>query len=302
MPIDAPRPIDAPVDTPVTPPMFKGYDADEGGEVRVEYVRFGNGTAATRVTAFLWQNVGSTKYFPYLDLDGCIDARDDTRWPFATNPVAERDYLDPGRIIISSNNPADEVLNVPKRAAAGNDIFGRPHPENELFFYNGVPNAADGDGDRYLTEKTKFDVIFTGSNEMPGQVFDDVLYMPADFTVTSPALSTTPFELQAGTAATFTWEVPTDNPPTGYEVMSLVGFTGSMGPVVVCVEPNDGSMTVPANLVDVVRTAYPGGGTMARQTLTHVVRELHDNNGPTGKRIDFISVWCYATPFTVPAP
>jgi hypothetical protein len=30
------------------------------------------------------------------------------------------------------------------------------------------------------------------------------------------------------------------------------------------------------------------------------VRELKDRNGPTGRRIDFVTVWCYATPFAVP--
>ena len=71
-----------------------------------------------------------------------------------------------------------------------------------------------------------------------------------------------------------------------------------MGPVVVCVEPTDGSVTVPRAMLDVVRTAYPAGGTLARQTLTHVVREEIVNGVHTGRRIDMIAVWCYAGPFT----
>ncbi|HEY5936823.1 MAG TPA: hypothetical protein VIU61_19375, partial [Kofleriaceae bacterium] len=92
---------------------------------------------------------------------------------------------------------------------------------------------------------------------------------------------------------------PADTPPAGFEILSLAGFTGPMGPVAACIEPNDGSITIPAALVDIARAAYPTGGTMARQTLTHQVKELVDANGPTGRRIDLITVWCYATPFTI---
>jgi len=102
--------------------------------------------------------------------------------------------------------------------------------------------------------------------------------------------------MPAATAQTFTWNVATDTPPAGTTtIWSLVGFTGANGPAVVCVEPNDGSVTVPAAMMDIARTAYPSGGSIARQTFSHQVKELIDADGKrTGKRIDFIGVWCYA--------
>ena len=44
------RPADA---APDAGSIFKGYDADEGGEIRIEYVRFGGGNAGLRIDHFL---------------------------------------------------------------------------------------------------------------------------------------------------------------------------------------------------------------------------------------------------------
>jgi len=285
-PPDAP-PIDAPN------PMFKGFLADEGGEVRVEYTAFPGGNAAARVGAYFYDNPGSTRFWPFASLTGCTDTSTDKYWPTAASPIAERTYLDPGKVIIAGG---PQLLSLPRRAAMTDDAVGRTHPANSLFFHFGGGSAVDAP--TYLTEKTKYDVIVTGSNNMPGQVFRDVLYMPADFDLISPGLANLP--IPAGTPQTFTWQTPPNNEPPGYEVGSVVAFVGANGPAVVCAEKNDGSVTVPADMINIVRATYPGGGFLSRQTLTHVVRELVDNNGPTGKRIDFITVWCYASTFSVP--
>lgn len=291
---DAKVEIDAPV-TPDAPPapVFKGFDADEGGEIRMEYVRFAGGNAALRLTNFLFKDPGSVNFYPFPSFTGCTDMSVDMNWPTASNPIAERVYMNPGNVIISGG---PSVINLPRRNTMGNDPFGRTHPADQWGFHFG--GAAATDGATYLSEKTAYDVVFTGSADMPAQVFDDVIYMPADFTLTDHGV--TPYALVAGQPATFSWTNPAQGAPAGVEIWSLLGFTGANGPAVVCIEKNDGSTTIPANMVDIVRAKYPSGGTLARQTFTHVVRELVDKNGPTGKRIDFVGVWCYATGFTVP--
>jgi hypothetical protein len=284
----------APPDPDAAPPAFKGFDADEGGEVRFEYVRFAGGNAGARMTAFAFKDSGATKYFPYPNLNGCTDVSNKQVWPLATNDIATRQYYDIGKVIISGG---PQPLEVPRRATMGNDPFGRTHPANGWNFHFGGGTATDGP--TYQSEKARYDVIFTGSADFPGQIFDDVLYMPADFQLTTPG--TTPFAIPADMPQTFGWQVTDTNVPAGYTIQSLVAFTGANGPVVLCIEPNDGSITVPKEMINVARAKYPAGGTLARQTLTHVVRELKDKDGKgTGKRIDFISVWCYATAFTVP--
>ena len=279
---DAPKTPDAPVST------FKGFDADEGGEVRVEYIRFPDGKYSARATAFLFDNPGTTKYFPYINLNGCNDMTAKDKWPMATNPIAERTYLDPGQVIVSGGAQPLQIQRNPMMAA---DPFGRTHPANEWFFHNF--NRMGEDGSTYLPEKTKLDVTFTGSDDMPAQIFDDVIYMPADFAVTEPGMVAT-VNIDASQDLTMTFTTPPDSPPPGYEVDSLIAITGPGGPAFLCVEPNDGSITIPAAMLQAAKTKFPTGGSLARQTLTHVVRELEDKDGPTGKRIDFIGVWCYA--------
>lgn len=277
--------------TPDAASTFKGYDADEGGEVRAEYVRFADNTAGTRVVAYLYKTAGSKKFFPFVNLNGCTNmTATPTNWPMATNPIAERQYMDPGSITISGGSMP---LSMPRVATQNTDFLARTHPANQAFYYF---NATDGT--KFLNPKAKHSVAFGGSADMPAQTFTDVLYMPADFMLTTPDQK--PVPIPAGAPVTFNWTNPDSAPPPGYGVASLVAFTGADGPIVICVEPNDGSMTVPKEMVDVVRAKYPQGGTLARQTLTHVTRELIDKSGPTGKRIDFISVWCNATAFTVP--
>lgn len=297
--IDA-KPVDAAPDAPV-PRVFKGFDADEGGEIRAEYVRFANGNAGTRTPAFFFKNPGPTKFFPFLNLNGCTDLRDRNVWPVATNTLADRVYMDPGTVTITGGT---SPLVVPRNAMASRDQFFRQHQATKWFF--DPVTGADTDGPTFLPEKTAFDVTFAGSADMPAQTFDNVLYMPADFRVNTAAgvLDEYPidtYQLIGNVDHTFTWTTPDNAAPVGYRVDSFVAFTGPNGPMVVCFEPDDGSITVPAAFVNIARSAYPNGGTLARQKLTHVVRELVDNNGPTGRRIDFIAVWCYATPWAAPA-
>lgn len=283
-----PTPPDAA--TPCAPgasPGFKCYDADEGGEVRVEHLRFADGTAGTRVLGFLYRSPGSTRYFPYPAINGCTDLTGRRNWPVATNPLAERSYLDPGTLTLSGGG---QPLAFTRQPATGTDFLGRTHPAGAWFAQlDTTPGAS------YLAPRAAHTVTFGGSPDLPPQTFADVLYAPADFALTSPGPE--PITLAAGTPQTFAWTTPDSAPPAGYAIESAVAFTGPQGPAVLCVEPNDGSITVPAAMIDVARAAYPTGGTLSRQTVTHVTRELVDRAGPTGRRIDFLSVWCYSTAF-----
>jgi hypothetical protein len=293
---DSPAP-DAPAAS-----TFKGYDADEGGEIRIEHIRFSPTINATRIVAYVYGSAGGTKFFPFPTVPGCTDTTTKKNWPIATNPIPERTYRDPGSIILSSPTSATNAapkpaLTLPRVDKEGGDFLARVHPANKWFFYFNMM-----DGDTFLTPNAPLDIILTGSADMPGQVFHDVSWMPNDFQLTSPALGE-PVALKANTPITFKWAVPTQNKPADMTVVSLVGFVGpdpsKDGPAVLCIEPDDGEMTVPGAMVDVVRAKYPAGGIMARQTFTHVPKELIDKNGPTGRRLDIISTWCVANAYTV---
>lgn len=290
-------------------PTFKGYDADEGGEIRIEHVRLPNGTGGvvnfTRIVAYVLGTAGSTKFFSFPMVPGCTDTTNKKNWPVATNPISERVYLDPGNIIIQSptsltNAVPKQALTLPRKTVEGGDFLARVHPANKWFYYDTI--GVTPDGDTFLTPDVFLDVVLTGSADMPGQVFHNVSWMPNDFPLTSFDL-TQKVELKANTPMTFKWTLPKQDKPTDMTVVSLVGFVGADpskdGPAVLCIEPDDGEMTVPGNMIDVVRAKYPGGGIMARQTFTHVPKELVDKNGPTGRRLDIISTWCFANPYSV---
>jgi len=299
-------------------PVFKKFEADEGGEVRVEYMRFINNNRGIRATGFLYNNPGTVKYFPFINMMGtCQDVTDKTLWPVASNPIAERDYADPGTIIVAPSASPTMPLPMgagnarafafPRNTAMGSDPFGKPHPAIEWFF--DPSSGADTVGGDYLSADTYYDVMFGGSAEVPSAVHDNALYMPADYNLTGTYANEQPVSISAGTPITFTWDTPPSNPPGDLKVMSLVGFLSPMsGPMAVCIEPDDGSVTMPANLIDKVRSTIQAQGVtcgaagpciLSRQKFVHQVRELVDANGPTGKRIDFVAVWCFAYPYTL---
>lgn len=290
---DAAKAIDARgIDAP-EPAMFKNFNADEGGEVRLEWVNFVNGNAAIRTTNFIYKTAGTPAFYPFVSVSGCTDA-DKAKGVWPTSQNDGRVYMDPGLVLVSGG---PTTFTMRRNAANGFDSLGRNHPAGKFWFSFG--GATANDAATYITEKTAFDVTFTGSAEIPAQTFKEALWMPSNYSLTTPPFA--PYALAGGVDQTFTWTTPTqDGLPADRRVDSLVGFTGPNGVSAVCIEPNDGSITVTAAMADIVRAKYPTGGVMARQTLTHVPRELMDNNGPTGRRIDFITIWCNANPFTVP--
>jgi hypothetical protein len=270
-------------------PMFKGYDADEGGEIRVEHVQVLDGRTGTRVLAYVYANPGSTKRFPFLTTTGCSDVSRKANWPVATNPMAERSYLDPGGIVVTSHSAP---LDVERQPDEGNDILGRRHAANRWFFHASLLDGA------LLAPGATYDIALKGSPDVPPQTFSGVPFMPADFALTNNVSTVV---LEANMPITFTWTVADSTPPEGVHIWFMVAFSGSdgNGPVVICFGPNAGALTVPATFIDIVRAAYPAGGTILRETFTHVVHELVDDMGPTGRRIDLISGWSYSFPFAV---
>jgi hypothetical protein len=275
------------------PPPFEGFESDEAGEVRIEYVHTAMGDGI-RAVAYVYADAGSVKKFPLPSLNGCTDMTKRENWPMATNPLGERKYLDVGDVILDDGLTK---FTVTKQTAEATDFLARTHPANKWYF-RFEPNTAF----QYLksTGKSHFDIIFTGSSEFPAQTLTDVPWMPAAFDLTTPAFDpTTPTRILANTPATFTWtNPPQDGLPAGYVVLSLAALAGPMpsdGLAVLCVEPNDGSLTIPADMVNIARAKFPNGGTLARATFTHIPRELVDKDGPTGRRLDIVSTWCHAT-------
>jgi hypothetical protein len=289
---------------PPAPLCFNdGYDCAEGGEVRFEYINFvpgagpGGRSTATRATAYFTSG-GDPAHYPLPAVPGCTEMQLDDHWPVA-QPDPGRTYLDVGDVVIAGG-PQTLVID---DIAAGTDFIFRSHDIWKFHF--GVD-----DGPTFISGDTAYDVILTGSATFPFTRFEDVLYVPTEYNVTNPGRVAT--TMPAATDFVVDWEVqaPT-NAPAGYRVDSLVGVLlgGGVGPIMLCTEEgNDGSITIPAATVDRIReiaaaqTPPATGGTLARQTLSHVTRELNDGAAVNNRRIDFVGVWCFATPVSFPAP
>src|SRR5262249_48537747 len=84
------------------PATFKGFDADEAGEIRIEYVHHpeadGKLHDGLRVVGYIYGNPGSVGHYPLPNLMGCTDMTKKANWPSSSNPVTEQTYLDPGDI------------------------------------------------------------------------------------------------------------------------------------------------------------------------------------------------------------
>lgn len=288
--------------TPDGPPAatFKGFEADEGGEIRIEYVHHpepdGKLHDGLRVVGYLYGNPGSVGHFPLPNLMGCTDMTKKANWPASTNPVTEQTYLDPGEMIIDAGG--GNAFTVTRQTTQGADFLGRTHPANKWFYRFDTSTAFD-----FMNKSGQnfYKLIFTGSADMPPTVINDVPWMPAAFDIMTPGPNLEPVTLTAGQPSTFTWTNPAQSPPPAYVVLSLVAFLGpgaTDGLAVLCVEPNKGSITVPASFIDIVKAKYPGGGVLGRATFTHIPRELIDKNGPTGRRIDVVTTYCHATGFS----
>lgn len=273
--------------------MFKGFGADEGGELRVEYIKWPNGNAGTRVFGFFLKDPGTPSYHDFIDLNGCTDARPSStarasNWPFKLE--ASADFYDVGDAVYVLGGP--QPLKIPRDTTTGPDPLSRAMPANKWYFDPITPDHVDGA--TYLSPATTYDVALPGSATFPPQYYDSAVYIPQAFDLLSPG-NVANLDFPANTAQTFTWTVPADPIPAGTILFSLLGFFGADGFAVICVEKDDGSMTVPAAMMDIALAAYPTGGFMARQKFVHQPVDLKDHEGnSTGRRIDIIGVWCYA--------
>ena len=212
-----------------------------------------------------------------------------TKWPLAQE--VGREYIDVGQVIIT--NGPKQLTVLPGTAAP--DALGRTHTTWDF-------SSLNNQGLTFIDFNSTYDVILTGSAEWPAQLFEDVLFMPDQFTLLTPDDTVTPVPLVAGTDLVITYTPPTNtNLPAGSRVDTLVAFTNGSPPSAICVEEGiDGSITIPAATVDAVR-AVGVASKILRQHVVHNLRELNDGDDAfTNKRIDFLSVWCYNYPFSIP--
>jgi hypothetical protein len=298
-PIDSMKP---PIDGRPDPSLMN----KEGGEIRLEWISQG-GVTTSRMGAYFYKSMDPGR-FDLPAFPGCVDMRARDHWPLAQGTIVP---LDVGGVKLTptTGTPFDMV-----KAMNTSDAFKRPH----ALWWNKAPNQADpDDADKYLPPNQSYDIELAGSAEWPHQVFAKAAFMPERWTPTSPNATETAV-LTRDQDFTFTYTpVTSSNLPPGVKVNTFMAFAHSVnGPIVACQEEGtDGSMTVPAALVNIIidnagpnlngevghPTPLPADGTstarMVRQQLTHQLFELTNSDTPVDeasrKRVDVLTIYCY---------
>jgi hypothetical protein len=275
----------------------------EGGEIRLEWISQG-GMTTSRMGAYFYKSMTPGR-FDLPGFPGCVDMRARDHWPLAQGTIVP---LDVGgvKLIPKTGTPFEMVA-----AMNPKDAFQRPH---ELWWQK-PSNLPGNDADTFLPPNESYDVEFTGSAEWPHQLHEKAAFMPERWTPTSPD-ALTPGVLTRDQDFTVTYTpVTSSNLPPNVKVNTFMAFVGTpnIGPIVACQEEGtDGSMTVPAALVNVIldhsgplvgTEAGPGtAGRFVRQQLTHQLFELTDSDTPLPedqrKRVDVLTIYCYNNAWT----
>ncbi len=203
--------------------------------------------------------------------------------------------LDVGTLTITGKNAAGaDVTNTIDKQPAGTDAFGRAH---DIFYQKINPIA-----DNFLKPDSAYTVKFGGSSTVAATTFDAGLYLAAKFDISSPGLDENG-PLVAGTDFTVHW-TPTTTPglPTGDDeqvatwLVMLNGQATHMCPTAL----NAGQMTIPGSAITEYKAIAQAAGMptnkaiLLRNGVVHQLRRLPNNSTTNKRRIDMLSLMCWA--------
>jgi hypothetical protein len=286
--MDAPKQPDSPPQPDA--PDVADYSWDEGGEVRIEYQEILTSTGTNyraRATSFFWKSKDLPRY-PFFDIPGCTKMDMDDHFPLAMGTTHE--YLDVGDVTVSGGTMP---LTIPLGPNPGVDGLFRPHDGTWHFFVgNNMGSTYFGNWD------ANYSVAFGGTADWPAQNYTDSIYMAPQWTLGTPGFEAIQLAADTPVTVTYTPGVAANKPPGATINMVAALIVPPMGPVVDCINDQlTGTITIPAEMVNHAR-ALGSSGLMARAHVVHEVKELTDGVTHNRKRIDFISIWCYVTPWT----
>ena len=303
-------------DEPVTPPgdgpcvghlCEPGLGDAEGGNVIFEYIYFDtqlqaafqlpNGiTTAARIMGY-FMTEHPTAQLPTPGQCNNLEATDG--WPLFV--AQQRTDVDVGTLTITGQNAANTAvtIDVPKQAA-GNDAIGRPH---DIFYQTVIPDA-----DTVLKPNSEYDVRFGGAaGGLPATTFDNAIFLAGDFTVNNPDIEGDG-PLVAGTDFPVAWTPGTTSAPD--TVLGITWLVDSNGkPTHMCpVEHSAGQFTIPGQAITEYRQIAQARGTnpdvmiLLRNAIIHRISRLPNADDNTPRRIDMLSVLCWAQLMNVSAP
>jgi len=273
----------------------------DGGNVLFEYIYFdsdlqGLGFPATAQRVMAYFTEAQTPNNNPLPSPGqCTNLVATKGWP--TYPGDTHTDLDVGELAFLGKNKAgaDVTIQVPKvQMAGGADQIQRKH---DLFYQVVNPNA-----DNFLQFDSSYSVRFGGSAKVPATTIDNALFLSAEFTVNSPGLDDNG-PLRASQPFTVKWTPATSrNLPAGDEVLGLTWLLDTdTNPTHLCVALHSaGEFTVPASAIAEYRQIATARGrdpnkvVLLRNAIVHRLQPLPVKDGANLRRIDMLTVMCWA--------
>jgi hypothetical protein len=269
----------------------------EGGSIIFEHMQFSDSLAssdsdlpgeAVRVMAHFVSD--QTPQVQQAPTPGeCTNMVLSDRWP--TSVGANPTYVNVGDIMISSGG-SDPITMSPQDPGDSPDLLTREHEGAWYQHFPGSPGE--------IAPNTMHDVMFTGGEDYPETTFAGALEMPADFEVMNPGLNDD-LVVDPNENLTVEWEA-VESDGINAEVNSLIilvepGETGETVFHTFCVKPNTGSATISSDALKSFQASNPDGGILLRAAFTHHL-EWFDDGEIDDRRIDFLSLWCYAQEFS----
>jgi hypothetical protein len=280
------------------------YTDPEGGNILFEYIYFDTElqaafrlpagvTTLNRVMAY-FLNSQTPEANPLPEPGKCNNLVATKGWPMFTGTPHED--LDVGKLTMTGKNKAgsDVTFEIPKMPK-GIDSIGRPHDQ---FYQLLHPNADDN-----LQFNSSYTVNIEGNGTtIAPATLKDALFLSADFTVTMPNIEGNG-PMKANADFTVKWNpVESSNLPQGSEILGVTWLVDSNGsPTHMCpVAHSAGTFTIPAASIaeyrDIAtaRGANPNKIILLRNAIVHRLSPLPTIDGKNQRRIDMVTVNCWA--------
>ena len=275
----------------------------EGGNIIFEYIyldtelqaAFGLPAGVTNINRVMayFMDAQSPNANP-LPMPGvCNNLATTKGWPiYVGSPHTD---LDVGTLKISGKNEADAdfTVDVPKMPA-GLDSIQRPH---DIFYQTITPNAGAS-----IKANSSYTVAFGGAGAIPATTFPDAIFLSEKFTVNSPGLEDNG-PLVAGTDYTVKWTPSTSsNKPANDEILGITWLVDTNGtPTHVCPTLlSAGEFKIPGSAIAeykqiaIARGTNPNKMILLRNAVDHKLQRLPNAEPTNQRRIDMLSLLCWA--------
>lgn len=288
----------------------------EGGQIILEYMYldtelqmfFGvpaGVTTLNRVSAFFENK--QTPEANVLPTPGqCNNLATTKGWPGYVG--APHTDLDVGTLTLTGKNTAGADVTIPiDKMPSGSDAFNRPHD----VYYQAINRVAE----MTLKPDSGYSVKFGGSaagatTPIQAATLDNALYLAAKFDVSAPGHEENG-PLVAGTNFTVHW-TPTTSPglPMGDEVNVITWLVGLNGaPTHMCpTAMSAGQFTIPGQSIAEYQALARAQGLrsdkmiLLRNAVVHQLRRLPNGSATNKRRIDMLTLMCWAQVVDVQSP